>query len=308
MRSYGLSLVVALIGCERADAIPETPSIAHPIAPDVDAMRSSTAMHVPPPPAAARILASAMPSSPVMRWFLALTPQERHGVRAICRERQKDPCWRLLPLKHPDGPVPDELAFLADEQRDGVTPFCARVFPPHRGCNTPLVVAFGGESIEFTPATRELFAFAGEPVASDWPTAATPWIALDRDGDGAITSGAELFGDGTVLPDGSTARDGFAALAALDTNDDGVIDRRDPAFAQLVLWADRDGNRTSAPAELQPLADVVVAIPLATTAVTRCNERGDCEGGRGAVQWRDAAGDHTGAVVDVYLPTARTRR
>jgi hypothetical protein len=49
---------------------------------------------------------------------------------------------------------------------------------------------------------------------------------------------------------------------------------------------------------------VVTSIPLAHTCDPRCTARGDCEGERGIVHWRDGrGGDHTGAVVDVYVPT-----
>jgi hypothetical protein len=130
------------------------------------------------------------------------------------------------------------------------------------------------------------FAFEpGKPVTSAWPTAVTPWIAVDRDGDGAITSGAELFGDST-----GDARDGFEALAALDDNRDGVIDRHDPAFARLLLWSDTNGDRKSTPAELRPLAEAVASIPLAHDGV------------RGRVMLSDG---RTGAVEDIYLPTAQ---
>jgi hypothetical protein len=171
------------------------------------------------------------------------------------------------------------------------------------GDNTPLVVAFAGEPVQFT--TGGSFAFlAGRPVASDWPTAATPWIALDRDGDGAITSGAELFGSGTVLPGGDHAVNGFAALAALDGNHDGVIDERDPAYASLVLWADRDGDRKSDASELAPLSRTIVSISLSDRLDARCDDRRNCEGERAALTWRDETGVlHHGAVIDVYLPS-----
>lgn len=170
------------------------------------------------------------------------------------------------------------------------------------GDNTPLVVAFDQQPIAFTRGGT--FAFhPGAPVATDWPTATTPWIALDRDGDGAITSGAELFGSDTVLPGGDEAENGFLALAALDANHDGRIDASDPAFRSLVLWADRDGDQRSAPGELQPLAQVIVSISLAHRLDLRCDARDNCEGERAMLTWRDAAGAlREGTVVDVYLP------
>jgi len=170
------------------------------------------------------------------------------------------------------------------------------------GDNTPLVVSFDDQPVRFVTGGR--FAFQpGEPVATDLPTPATPWIALDRDHDGTIDRGAELFGSDTVLPDGSTADNGFTALAALDDNHDGVIDARDPVFAALVLWSDRDGDGRSSPDELVPLSRTIVSISLAARLEPRCDARHDCEGERAVVTWRDARGAlHRGAVIDVYLP------
>jgi hypothetical protein len=165
---------------------------------------------------------------------------------------------------------------------------------------TPLVLAFDDQPVAYTTGGR--FAFtAGDPVATDWPTAVTPWLALDRDGDGAITNGAELFGSSTPLPDGRLAADGFAALAVLDANHDGRIDRDDPAFASLVLWADRDGDRHSSPDELRPASEVIDAISLDVRIDLRCTERLDCERERAALSWHDGGGHHTGSVVDVHL-------
>jgi hypothetical protein len=165
------------------------------------------------------------------------------------------------------------------------------------GDNTPLVVAFGGEPVTF--AQGGAFAFqAGAPTATDWPTATTPWIALDRDGNGTIDGGAELFGSDTVLGSGARAVNGFATLAELDANGDGVIDAADPAFARLLVWADRDGDRRSSPGELSPLSSVATSISLAHRRVPRCDERLNCEGERSALKLTTGA---TGAVIDVYL-------
>jgi hypothetical protein len=202
--------------------------------------------------------------------------------------------------------APDPEKAVADLPRDKLAAYCQETFPAPT-CDTPLVVAFESQAVDFAHAGRDRFAFVpGQPAASDWPTSVTPWIALDRDGDGAITSGAELFGSSTVLADGARARHGFAALAELDANGDGIVDARDPMFAKLVLWSDRDGDRQSSPDELQPLSRSVTSISLAFDSEPRCNERDDCEGERSTLQWRDADGlEHSGAVIDVYLPSKR---
>jgi hypothetical protein len=67
------------------------------------------------------------------------------------------------------------------------------------------------------------------------------WVApvLDRDNDGTINNGTELFGDATALNEFATASTGFQALSALDANNDGVINASDPLFASLrVLKGD----------------------------------------------------------------------
>lgn len=171
-------------------------------------------------------------------------------------------------------------------------------------CQTPLVLAFH-------PSTAVTFAQAGHgfrldpalPTRTDWPTAATPWLALDRDGNGRIDSGAELFGSSTVLPGGGRARNGFEALAALDGNRDGRIDREDPVFAELVLWADADADGLSQPRELRTLAQAgVVSLALGHEVRPRCDARGNCERERAGFAWTDAAGEaRAGAVIDVWL-------
>jgi hypothetical protein len=171
---------------------------------------------------------------------------------------------------------------------------CTQVYGRPRGCNTPLLISFDGAAVTFVH-DGGAFAFRGARVASDWPSATTPWLALDRNGDGVIDRGSELFGDGVP-----GARNGFDALAALDANHDGRIDASDPAFSSLLVWADRDGDRRSTPAELSPLSDVVTAIPLASTLDPRCDDAGNCEGERATALARDG---RAAAVVDVYLPT-----
>ena len=281
-------VLTLLVGCERAEP-PVAPPLFAPDAPEIETIESTTAAHDPPPPAAAPIEELAIIPRARRQWFLALSPRDRHVVRQICRIRKSNPCAGMMPImRYPDGEEPDAVQLLYAKlpgDKGGVDMFCFHA-NGRRGCSTPLVVAFDGQPIEFTDSPHTFAFDPGLPVVSDWPTAATPWIALDRDGDGAITSGAELFGDST-----GDATNGFEALAALDANRDGVIDRADPMFASLLLWADTNGDHRSTPDELSRLSRRVISIPLAFTVEQRAL--------RGTMTWTGG----TGAVVDVYVQT-----
>ena len=263
-------------------------------------------------------------------WLRGLSPAEQHRVAKFCRQHPLDyqlTCGGVGPLHIPYAPrirlavrrrdgsshptsrfedMASWFAALTSQQTQYVETHCAGEDSPSSdlcGDNTPLVVAFEGEAVSYTSGGT--FSFVpGRPVASDWPTATTPWLAMDRDNDGMITTGAELFGSSSVLPDGATAINGFAALAALDANHDGKIDATDPAFTSLLLWSDRDADRHSSPDELSPASSVLVSISLYDHLDVRCDMRRNCEGERATLQWREPSGAlRTGAIIDVYLPT-----
>jgi hypothetical protein len=71
------------------------------------------------------------------------------------------------------------------------------------------------------------------------------FITLDRNGNGRIDDGTELFGDHTPLANGSPAANGFAALSELDVNRDGIVDASDPVWQRLSLWVDANRKRAS---------------------------------------------------------------
>lgn len=175
-------------------------------------------------------------------------------------------------------------------------------YNPNR-CTTPLVLSFDGAPVELVKAAGEFDLFGqGMSIGTDWVSAKTPWLVLDRDRDGTIVDGSELFGSMTVLSNGSRATNGFEALAALDANGDGWITAQDPAFAELRLWSDNDQDRRSSRDELQSLSSQrVEGIELSHRVVPRCSP-GGCELERARIRLRDATGVvREGAVIDVHL-------
>lgn len=171
-------------------------------------------------------------------------------------------------------------------------------------CWTPLVVSFDGEPIRFETAGAAAFDISGQGacLSTDWP--AQPWLALDRDGDGSIGNGRELFGSGTIMTTGVRASNGFEALAEFDIDRDGKITAADPIFHELVLWSDHDSDRRGALRELVPVAQAeLIAIDLGFGRRYDCDERGNCGVERSAFEFRDELGKvHSGEIVDVHLP------
>lgn len=84
------------------------------------------------------------------------------------------------------------------------------------------------------------------------------FLARDRNGNGQIDNGSELFGNFTPLRSGALSPNGFIALAELDENHDGVVDRRDGPWSTLLLWTDRNHDGWSTHDELQVIGSSVV--------------------------------------------------
>ncbi len=94
----------------------------------------------------------------------------------------------------------------------------------------------------------------GIATATSWVLGSDGLLVLDRNGDGMINSGRELFGDSTLLSDGSLARHGYEALAEFDGNGDSVINADDEIFDRLKVWQDKNGDGISTQDEMTSLA------------------------------------------------------
>ena len=125
----------------------------------------------------------------------------------------------------------------------------------------PLVIDIDGDGIE-TKATNKmagaLFDNDGDGIrtATGWVKGDDGLLVLDRNGNGLIDNGSELFGDRTMLQNGQTANHGFTALQDLDSNHDGQVNAADGRFAELKVWRDLNGDGASSSNELFSLSDL----------------------------------------------------
>ena len=128
----------------------------------------------------------------------------------------------------------------------------------------PMILDLDGDGIETMTAGQYQGALFdhnkdGIRTATGWVKPDDGLLALDRNGDGIINNGGELFGDSTLLADGSRAAHGYAALAELDSNGDGKVDAADEKFADLRVWRDLNSDGISTASELFTLEELGIA-------------------------------------------------
>ena len=152
----------------------------------------------------------------------------------------------------------------------------SRTFVPRRDPLTLDLDNDGLETVGINPAAPILFDHNGDGIktATGWVKPDDGLLVYDRNGNGSIDSGRELFGDSTLLYTGGTAADGFAALAQEDTNLDGLVNASDANFAKLRIWRDLNQDGISQTSELFTLAaQNIAALKVAKTehSVTLAN-------------------------------------
>ncbi len=105
---------------------------------------------------------------------------------------------------------------------------------------------------------------AGRVQAVAWVSSDDGLLALDRNGNGKVDDGTELFGNIE-----REFADGFAHLRTLDSNGDGTLNADDNQFSELLVWRDGNSDGVSTADELMSLASVgVTAIPLTPATVS----------------------------------------
>lgn len=182
----------------------------------------------------------------------------------------------------------DTAFFLSTETPDEPIGSDPQQVPPDPSCEdgcSPIVVGLEPGAFRFTSVAEgthfDIDADGiDEPVSWLEPGRRQAFLALDRDENGSIDDGSELFGEVTPQP-AADGRNGFLALEEFDRgylggDQDGRITSADRVFELLRLWHDLDHDGHSQPHELTSLSDEgIVAIDLALVRSSRRDRHGN---------------------------------
>ncbi|MDV7438139.1 hypothetical protein R4447_16460, partial [Acinetobacter baumannii] len=127
----------------------------------------------------------------------------------------------------------------------------------------PVILDLDGDGIETIAANKwagVLFDHDNDGIrtSTGWVGSDDGILVLDRNGDGIINDGSELFGDSVTLKDGSQASNGYVALAEFDSNGDGKVNAEDTNFEQLKVWRDLNQDGVSQANELFGLTELEI--------------------------------------------------
>ena len=135
----------------------------------------------------------------------------------------------------------------------------------------PITLDLDGDGIETVGLSAGvLFDHNGDGIqtGTGWVGKDDGLLVLDKNNNGTIDNGAELFGDNTILKNGQKAKDGFAAISDLDLNQDGKLNSSDAAFANLRVWQDINQDGFSQATELKTLDELGISSINTVASIT----------------------------------------
>ncbi len=222
------------------------------------------------------------------------------------------------------GNTTSEVTLVAPPSGDGPSdPLPCDTDPAWPGCNSPIIVDLANNGYQLTSVEDGVsFDLDGDGVPEQvaWTEANSDdvFLAIDRNGNGVIDNGSELFGNHFPLSSLSNgeahppADNGFEALKYLQAGSYGVsrqddrIDGHDAAFARLLFWRDANHNGISEPEELTSVTEAGL---LALSTQYRKSRRVDQHGNEFRLRaWSFWSDGGRRPVYDVWLRTQYSPR
>jgi hypothetical protein len=163
------------------------------------------------------------------------------------------------------------------------------------GVASPIMIDLNGDGIRTTSYASGSIAFDidgdGKADRTAWASKDDGFLAIDSNDNGKIDGVDELFG-------GMNRGDGYAKLAELDSNGDGLVTASDSAFGQLRVWQDANGNGLTDQGELRSAEAVgVESLALSYVSQDTRDENGNLIGEVSSA----VLNGHTTALADIYF-------
>lgn len=186
--------------------------------------------------------------------------------------------------------------FLTEDKPDENQPGGGNDGHPDKGpgekVTSPIIIDLNGDGVKTVDIdlNKIYFDLDNNQFAekTGWVDANDGILVLDRNENGKIDSGAELFGNYTVLADGSKAKNGFEALKELDSNGDGLLNSADTLWNGLRIWQDSNSNGKLDAGELKTLTEVgLKSIDLNYKDIDQTDAQGNQHKQTTTVSWED---------------------
>ena len=143
----------------------------------------------------------------------------------------------------------------------------------------PLILDLNGNGILTTTVENGTyfdFKEDGFKEKTAWADNGDGILVYDINGNGTIDNAGELFGDRTLLANGTYARNGYEAIKQYDTDKNGQINADDEIFNKLMVWMDADNDGITDKGELKSLTDLQVqSIGIAYTQISITDANGN---------------------------------
>ena len=169
---------------------------------------------------------------------------------------------------------------------------------------SPLILDLNGDGVKTTSKENGVYfdhENDGFAERTGWVSAEDGLLVYDRNNNGKIDNGTELFGDNTLLADGSKAENGFEALKEFDSNKDGILDQNDADWYKLQIWQDKNQNGRTDAGELKSLDETgVKSIDLNYSETQLTDSNNNAQKQTSTVTMADGS---TANIIDIWFDT-----